>query len=104
MSAVSIRRAPAGGKPLTVRINATLDRRLQAAASREGVSVSDFVRLAIAERLDRGAGESSLWDRIAPIVVRTESRRGSRAGASTPQDTEALGWLAEPESPGRADR
>ena len=58
---MSVRRVPAEGKPLTVRVDANFDRRLQAAASREGVSVSEFVRQAITERLDRGAGESRLW-------------------------------------------
>lgn len=93
MSPVSVRRVPAEGKPLTVRVDANLDRRLQAAASREGVSVSDFVRQAITERLERGAAESSLWDRIAPVVV----RRGRRGADSTARDTGTLGWLAEPE-------
>jgi hypothetical protein len=100
MSPVSIRRVPAEGKPLTVRLDANLDRRMQAAASREGVSVSDFVRQAITERLDRGVAESTLWDRIAPTVV----RRGRRSAASTSQDTGTLGWLAEPERPGRTSR
>ena len=104
MSPISVRRVPAERKPLTVRVDANLDRRLQAAASREGVSVSEFVRQAITARLDRGAGESSLWDRIAPTVVRRGSGRGRRAAASTARDTAALGWLAEPELPSRTGR
>src|SRR6266536_3072150 len=41
MAPVSVRRVSADGKPLTVRVDVNLDRRLQAAASREGLSVSD---------------------------------------------------------------
>src|SRR5215470_2900432 len=91
MSPLSIRRVPAEGKPLTVRVDANLDRRLQAAALREGMSVSDFVRQAITEHLDRGAAESTLWDRIAPAVV----RRGRRGAASNAPDRGTLGWLAD---------
>ena len=97
MSPVSLRRAAAEGKPVTVRVDANLDRRLQAAASREGVSVSEFVRQAIAERLDRRGAESSLWDRIAPVVV----RRGAMSNA---QHKSTLGWLAEPEPRRRTGR
>ena len=93
MSPLSVRRVPAEGKPLTVRVDANLDRRLQAAALREGVSVSEFVRQAITEYLDRGAAESTLWDRIAPTVV----RRGRRGAAATARDSATLGWLAESE-------
>ena len=100
MSPVSVRRVPAERKPLTVRLDANLERRLQAAASREGVSLSEFVRQAISERLDRGGAESTLWDRIAPVVV----RRGRRGAASTARDTGSLGWLAEPEPRRRAGR
>ena len=100
MSPSSVRRAPAEGKPLTVRVDANLDRRLRAAALREGVSVSDFVRQAITEHLDRGAAESSLWDRIAPAVV----RRGPRGAASTAGDSGMLGWLVESEPRKRTGR
>ena len=57
-----------------MRVDANLDRRLQAAAAREGQSVSAFVREAITERLDRVAVDSSLWDRIAPSVLEPRPR------------------------------
>jgi hypothetical protein len=97
MSPFSSRRLPAESKPLTMRVGANLDRPLQAAALREGVSVSDFVRQAITAHLNRGAAESTLWDRIAPAVV----RRGRRGAVKTDRDTGTLGWLAESEAPPR---
>ena len=70
MTSVSVKRTPSQGKALTVRVDTNLERRLHAAAAQAGSSVSEFVREAIAQRLDRGAADSSLWDRIAPSVVR----------------------------------
>jgi hypothetical protein len=92
MATVSIKRIPAQSKPLTVRVDTNLERRLQAAAAQEGMSISDFVREAIAERLDRGTADSSLWDRIAPSVVRRDStgsprRKGRTSGRSGAQVT-----------------
>jgi Ribbon-helix-helix protein, copG family len=97
MPPIPVKRQPVEGKPLTVRIDASLDRRLQAAATREGVSVSDFVREAITERLDRGAVEcsSSLWERIAPSVV------SSRRAASPPQVSKRSGQAARTTTVGR---
>jgi hypothetical protein len=88
------RKRPSGeGKPLTVRVDASLDRRLQATAAREGLSISDFVRQAIVERLDRGAVATSLWDRIAPSVVQRTSRgrTGRRASAARSDVTSGNG-------------
>jgi len=70
-------------KPLTVRVDANLDRRLQEAAAREGVSISDFVRAAISERLDGGPQVSSLWDRIAPSVVRRQPATAAQTAETT---------------------
>src|SRR5947209_2106156 len=60
MTPASVKRIPARSKPLTVRVDFKLERRLQAAAAQAGMSVSDFVREPIAERLDRGAADGSL--------------------------------------------
>ena len=76
MAPVSIKHGPAQGKPLTVRIDANLDRRLQTAAASEGLSVSDFVREAITERLDRGAVDSSLWEHCSKRRQAAAARSG----------------------------
>ena len=83
--------------PLTVRLDRSLERRLRAAAADEGMSVSDFVREAISERLDHGAGHASLWDRIAPSLVKDTSkgRRTKSAGKGGPHSEFAAGLEAD---------
>ena len=78
----STRRAP-HAKPLTVRLDPALERRLQVAATQEGMSISAFVRAAITDRLNRGPSDATLWDAIAPSVVtpgtgRSAGRRAAR--------------------------
>jgi hypothetical protein len=80
MSPSTIKRIPSQAKPLTVRLDAALERRVHAAAAQEGVSLSDFVRTAITDRLNRGATDNSLWDQIAPSVVRRRPRSGRARG------------------------
>jgi len=96
MTSVSVKRTPSQGKALTVRVDTNLERRLQAAAEQAGISVSEFVREAIAQRLDRGAAESSLWDRIAPSVVRRpQAGRQRRTGDAETHAEFAAGLEAE---------
>lgn len=52
----------------SVRLDDGLDREVQAAAAREGVSVSDFIRAAVRERAQKVLAEESLWTRIQPII------------------------------------
>jgi predicted transcriptional regulator len=94
MLPVSVQRKAAGRKPLTVRLDPNLERRLHQAAVQEGVSVSEFVREAISDRIDRGAADSSLWDRIAPSVVK-ETARTTRAREGSAHAELAEGLEAE---------
>ena len=52
----------------SVRLDDQLNREVQAAATREGVSISDFIRAAVRERAERILSGMSLWERIKPIV------------------------------------
>lgn len=52
----------------SVRLDDELNRDVRAAARREGVSVSDFVRAAVRERAERVLNGLSLWERIQPII------------------------------------
>jgi Arc/MetJ-type ribon-helix-helix transcriptional regulator len=56
----------------SVRLDDELNRDVQAAAVREGVSVSEFVRAAVRERAERVLSGTSLWERIQPIVEELE--------------------------------
>jgi hypothetical protein len=51
-----------------VRLDPELERQLQAAATRTGVSASDFIRQAVTERIERVLGTASLWERLGPIL------------------------------------
>jgi HicB-like protein involved in pilus formation len=84
-------------KPLTLRLDANLEQRLHAAAARDGVSVSQFVRAAITDRLERGPAETSLWDRIAPSVVKrgTRPRIEDKTRAADSHAQLAIGLEAE---------
>jgi hypothetical protein len=84
MSPTTIKRVPSQANPLTVRLDAALERRVHAAAAREGISVSDFVRAAITDRLNGGTTDTSLWDQIGPSVVKPQSRRGRAARSGRP--------------------
>ena len=57
---------------MSVRVDNELNRNLQAAAAREGVSVSDFVRAAVLERAERVLHGGSVWERIQPITEELE--------------------------------
>jgi hypothetical protein len=59
---------PAMSRPHSVRLDPDLERQLQAAAARAGVSASDFIRQAVAERIERVLGTTSLWERLEPIL------------------------------------
>ncbi len=87
MSPISLKRNHAQGKPLTVRLDANLERRLQSAAAHEGVSVSALVREAITDRLDRSAAGSSLWDRIEPSVLKRGPSRAPRGSGPASRDS-----------------
>jgi len=106
MTPASVKRIAARSKPLTVRVDFKLERRLQAAAAQAGMSVSDFVREAIAERLDRGAADRSLWDCIAPSVVGHDSTGpGRRKGrASDPSGARGKGVTTRSTAPERRSR
>ena len=95
MSPLSIKSGPGQSKPLTVRLDANLERRLHSAAELEGISVSDFVRQAIGDRLDRGAAGSSLWDRVASSVVKNGSSRKRRTNEGGTHSEFAVGLEAE---------
>ena len=56
----------------SVRLDDELNRDVQAAAAREGVSVSEFVRAAVRERAERILSGVSLWERIQPIIEEVE--------------------------------
>jgi hypothetical protein len=81
--------------PLTVRLEPALQRRLQAAAADQGVTVSDFVRDAIRQRLETGAVETSLWDRIEPLVLGGRRSRRRRPDASKAHEEFARGLEAD---------
>src|SRR5713226_3890554 len=56
----------------SVRLDDELNRDVQAAATREGVSVSEFVRAAVRERAERVPNGVSVWERIQPIIDELE--------------------------------
>ena len=56
----------------SIRRDDELNRDVQAAATREGVSVSDFVRAAVRERAERVLSGASVWERIQPIINEVE--------------------------------
>src|SRR5438128_7739975 len=56
----------------SVRLDDELNRDVQAAATREGVSVSEFVRAAVRERAERVLNGASVWERIQPILEELE--------------------------------
>ena len=56
----------------SIRRDDELNRDVQAAATREGVSVSDFVRAVVPERAERVLSGVPLWERIQPILEELE--------------------------------
>src|SRR5260370_16802925 len=57
---------------MSMRFEDDVDRAVQAAAAREGISVSEFVRAAVRERAERILSGASLWERIQPIIHEVE--------------------------------
>jgi Arc/MetJ-type ribon-helix-helix transcriptional regulator len=56
----------------SVRLDDELNRDVQTAATREGVSVSEFVRAAVRERAERVLHGASVWERVQPILDELE--------------------------------
>lgn len=77
----ALRRKPPS-RPHSVRLHLALERELQSAAARAGVSVSDFIRQAVMERLEQALGSASLWERLEPILEELPERRETTDVAS----------------------
>jgi len=65
----------------SVRLDDQMDNRVRRAAAAEGVSVSEFIRRAAAERVEQtlsSGGEERLADVVG--VIRSEHRQARRSG------------------------
>jgi hypothetical protein len=60
----------------SIRVDPTLDRTLRQASAQEGVSVSEFIRRAVAERVERTL---SARDQLLDVVGVVRSRGGAAA-------------------------
>ena len=65
----------------SVRLNDELDKRVRRAAATEGSSVSEFMRKAIAERVDRTLADGA-EQRLADVIgaVHTDGQRARQTG------------------------
>jgi hypothetical protein len=59
------------GRVKSIRFDAELDERVKRAAERTGLSESDFIREAVADRVDATLG-ASLYDQIAHLIGSVE--------------------------------